>query len=240
MLIRSPPEEEGVLMKISALHFTRAAAILSILLFAIAAATAQPAASIAGDYVGTLGPLHLKLHLKSDSAGELTGTLDSPDQGAVGLPCADIRLEGSALSFTVPSVHGSWTGTVGLTGVLAGTWDQGSAVPLNFKRDTFVPATKRSALDGTWLGTLHAGPQNLRLQLNVKSDASGHLYCTLDSLDQHAMGLECDSITANGRHFSFQVPSVHGDFTGTLSADSKSISGTWSQGASLPLTFTRR
>jgi len=97
-----------------------------------------------------------------------------------------------------------------------------------------------SALDGTWLGTLHAGPQNLRLQLNVKSDASGHLYCTLDSLDQHAMGLECDSITANGRHFSFQVPSVHGDFTGTLSADSKSISGTWSQGASLPLTFTRR
>jgi hypothetical protein len=227
-------------MKTSDFLFNRAAAILCILLFALTAATAQPAASVAGDYAGTLGSLHLKLHLKSDSTGELTGTLDSPDQGAVGLPCADIRLEGSSLSFTVPSVHGSWTGTVGLTGVLAGTWEQGSAMPLNFRRDTFVPAAKPSALDGTWLGTLHAGPQNLRLQLNVKSDAKGRLYCTLDSLDQHAMGLECASISANGKHFSFQIPAVHGEFTGTLAADSKSISGTWSQGASLPLTFTRR
>lgn len=210
------------------------------LFLALAAAAAQPAASIAGDYVGAIGQLHLKLHLKSDSAGELTGTLDSPDQGAVGLPCADIHLEGSALSFTVPSVHGNWTGTVGLTGVLSGIWEQGSAVPLNFKRDIFVPAAKPSTLDGTWLGTLHAGPQNLRLQLNIKSDVNGRLYCTLDSLDQHAMGLECASISTNGKHFSFQIPVVHGDFTGTLAADSKSISGTWSQGASLPLTFTRR
>src|ERR1700679_1356118 len=73
---------------------------------------AQQKPAIAGDYAGTLGPLHVKLHLKVDAAGAIAGTLDSPDQGAAGIACADFHLEGEALSFTVPDVHGSWKGTV--------------------------------------------------------------------------------------------------------------------------------
>jgi len=41
-----------------------------------------------GDYTGILGPLHLKLHLKPGAGGALEGSLDSLDQGAMGLPCA--------------------------------------------------------------------------------------------------------------------------------------------------------
>ena len=62
--------------------------------------------------MGTLGPLHVKLHLKVDPSGSVTGILDSPDQGAVGIPCANFHLDGQTLSFTVPAVHGSWKGTV--------------------------------------------------------------------------------------------------------------------------------
>src|ERR1700723_2018484 len=74
-------------------------------------ARAQAKPNIAGDYSGNLGPLHVNLHVKVDAAGTVTGTLDSPDQGAVGIPCADFHLDGQALSFTVPAVHGSWKGT---------------------------------------------------------------------------------------------------------------------------------
>src|SRR5580704_13678939 len=70
-------------------------------------AAAQPKPDIAGDYVGTLGPLHVKV----DATGAMTGSLDSPDQGANGIPCAGFTLDGDALSFSVPAVKGTWTGT---------------------------------------------------------------------------------------------------------------------------------
>jgi hypothetical protein len=38
---------------------------------------------LVGDYSGMLGPLHLKLHLKTPATGAIEGTLDSVDQGAM-------------------------------------------------------------------------------------------------------------------------------------------------------------
>lgn len=103
-----------------------------------------------------------------------------------------------------------------------------------------APTGKPSPVDGIWLGTLHAGPVSLRIQVHVTSDAAGKQHCTLDSLDQGAVGLECDNPKLNGNEFSFEVPMVHGTWTGTLSADGKELHGTWSQGRSLPLDLTRQ
>src|SRR5450432_2731377 len=90
-------------------------------------ALAQQKPNVVGNYVGTLGPLHLKLHLAMTADDALSGTLDSPDQGASGLACSDFHFDGTALSFTVPSVHGTWKGVVASDGAsLSGTWDQGS------------------------------------------------------------------------------------------------------------------
>ena len=205
-------------------------------------ARAQAVSSLAGDYAGVLGPLHLKLHLAVDATGGITGTLDSPDQGAIGLPCADFKVSGHALAFTVPSVHGSWKGEVSADRrALAGTWDQGNPMPLTFKRYTFVPAARPSRADGVWLGALATGSASLRLQLHVKSDSKGREFCSLDSLDQHAMGLECANAVLEGDALSFDVPAVGGHYAGTLSADGSSLTGEWSQhGNSLPLTLTRR
>jgi len=173
--------------------------------------------------------------------GALSGTLDSPDQGASGLACSDFHFDGTALSFTVPSVHGTWKGVVASDGAsLSGTWDQGSPMPLNFNRETFVLAAKPSPVDGIWLGALQAGPQSLRVQIHVQSDMAGREFCTLDSLDQHAMGLECANVVATGSDFSFDVPAVHGHWSGKLSADGKTLAGTWNQGSPLPLNFTRQ
>ncbi len=212
---------------------------LILLAFGFMPAFAQPAPTVAGDYAGTLGPLHVKLHVKVDTAGAITGTLDSPDQGALGIPCADFHLDGLALSFSVPAVHGVWKGTVSADG-LSGTWDQGAPHPLNFTRDTFVAAAKPSAVDGIWLGTLAAGGTSLRIQLHVKSDASGSEFCTLDSLDQGAMGNECAHVAFAAPEFSFEIPVVHGSWDGKLSANSNTLTGTWTQGQPMPLNFIRQ
>jgi CubicO group peptidase (beta-lactamase class C family) len=205
-------------------------------------ARAQAASNIAGDYVGALGPLHVKLHLKVDAAGGIAGTLDSVDQGANGIPCADFHLDGQALSFSVPMVRGTWKGTVSADGkTLTGTWDQGTPAPLEFTRDTFVAAAKPSPVDGIWLGSLQAGGATLRIQIHVKSDSAGQEYCSLDSLDQGSMGIGCGKVAFAGDDFSFDVPAVIGKYAGKLSADGNTLAGTWSQnGNSLPLTLARQ
>src|SRR5271157_1785033 len=213
----------------------------SLLAFISPLAFAQQKPNIGGDYVGSLGSLHVKLHLKIDAEGTLTGTLDSPDQGASDIPCSDFHFDGHSLSFAVPAVNGTWQGIIGNQGeMLSGTWNQGTPVPLNFSRDTFVPAATPSVVDGIWLGTLGAGSHSLRIQLHVKSDASGKESCSADSLDQGAMGLECAHVLLEGNKFSYDVPVVSGHWSGTLSADSKTLTGTWTQGQPLPLNFERQ
>jgi serine-type D-Ala-D-Ala carboxypeptidase/endopeptidase len=205
------------------------------------AQAAAAAAPVQGDFVGSLGPLHLELHIHAAADGTLSGTLDSVDQGAVGIPCADFRVEGGKFSFAVPAVRGTWSGTIENGGAtLSGTWSQGTPMPLTFTRDTFVAASKPSPVDGFWLGTLHAGPQSLRIQISVKSDAAGQEYCALDSLDQGAFGLTCANVVFSGTDFSFDVPVASGHWSGQLSSDGRSLTGTWRQTGALPLDFERQ
>ena len=211
-----------------------------LLVYAGAALAQTP--KIGGDYSGMLGPLHLKLHLKVAASGAAEGTLDSLDQGAIGLPCANFHLDGKALSFEVPSVGGKWHGTVSEDGAkLDGSWSQGQEMPLVFRRDeAFVPAEKPSRVDGVWLGTLDAGGAKLRVQLQVKSDRAGKEYCSFDSLDQGAMGLPCDNVLFQGDKFSFELTVANGRFSGTLSESGNELDGTWTQGQGMPLRLTRQ
>ena len=115
---------------------------LAMLALAPLSVSAQQSPTIAGDYAGTLGPLHVKLHLKVNADGKVTGTLDSPDRGAIGIRCANIHVDGESVTFKVPAVQGSWKGTVAADGTLTGTWDQGNSLPLNFARDASVQVEK--------------------------------------------------------------------------------------------------
>ncbi len=190
---------------------------------------AQGAALSQGDFNGQLGPLALVLHLTKSADGTLGGTIDSPNQGARGIACSDFHLDGAALSFSVPAVNGSWTGTVSTDGAtLTGTWSQGTPMPLVFARDTFVPAAKPSAVDGIWVGNLQ-GPQALKIQVVVRSGSKGELVCSFDSIDQNAFGVNCADARFDNPGFSFQVPPVHGQWKGRLSEDGKSLVGTWTQ-----------
>lgn len=93
-------------------------------------------------------------------------------------------------------------------------------------------------IEGTWQGTLDAGAMKLRLGLHVTKSASGELSSTLDSIDQRAMGIPA-KVTFSGSTLHLELPSLGAKYDGTLSADGKEISGTFVQGATLPLAFRR-
>ncbi len=104
----------------------------------------KASSSIAGDYAGMLGQLHLVLHIRKDPAGSMSGTLDSVDQKANGIPCALMTLSGMQLSFEVPVVHGSYRGKANVDfKTITGVWNQGSSLPLIFTRQATVAAPAR-------------------------------------------------------------------------------------------------
>jgi serine-type D-Ala-D-Ala carboxypeptidase/endopeptidase len=55
-----------------------------------------------------------------------------------------------------------------------------------------------------------------------------------------AYGLDCSNVKIAGSEFSFDIPSVGGRWSGTLSTDGKQLSGTWSQRVLFPLVFERQ
>jgi hypothetical protein len=116
---------------------------LAMLALAPLSVVAQQSPTVAGDYSGALGPLHVKLHLKVSATGRIAGTLDSPDRGAIGIHCANLHVDGQSFTFTVPAVQAAWKGTIAADGTLNGTWDQGDSLSLTFVRDT--PASPERA-----------------------------------------------------------------------------------------------
>src|SRR5260370_30521146 len=86
------------------------------------------AVEIAGDWEGVLQApgqtLRVVLHVQSSRQG-FTATMDSPDQGAVGIPVTTVKEEGSALHFEIQQIGGRYEGTLDeKAGEITGTWSQ--------------------------------------------------------------------------------------------------------------------
>jgi hypothetical protein len=92
--------------------------------------------------------------------------------------------------------------------------------------------------DGDWAGTLKAGDQGLRLVLHVKT-ASGATTAILESLDQGAT-IPASAVKTDGGELNALFLQVGGELKAKLSADGKTLAGTWEQGAALPLTLTKQ
>lgn len=92
-----------------------------------------------GDWKGTLDAagtkLDLVLHISSKD-GALSATLDSPDQGATGLPIDSISLTGKSLRFEMKSLGANYEGVFSADGSqIEGQFSQqGVRLPLTFKR----------------------------------------------------------------------------------------------------------
>jgi hypothetical protein len=96
--------------------------------------SAQDAKAFVGDWSGVISgdgqELEIVCHFKLNESGALTGTIDSPAQGAVGLAISDIKIEGKKISFGIddPNVGGDplFEGTLDETGTkISGDFSQG-------------------------------------------------------------------------------------------------------------------
>lgn len=107
---------------------------------------AQSPVSPAGDWQGTLevgaAKLGIVFHIKSEDATGFTATMDSPDQGAMGIPVSSVEQDGHAVTITMTAIGGEYKGTLNADGQsMEGTWSQGGqSFSLDLEK-TDTPAT---------------------------------------------------------------------------------------------------
>jgi hypothetical protein len=99
-------------------------------------AQAQEAKAFVGDWTGAVSfpgaDIDVACHFQMDADGNLSGTIDSPSQGAYGLKLANITIEGKKISFGIddPNVPGDprLEGALDDTGTkISGDFSQGGA-----------------------------------------------------------------------------------------------------------------
>ncbi len=103
----------------------------------------------AGNWMGTLAvgqtDLRVVFRLEDDGEDGLVGTMDSPDQGAVGIPIGTILADADTLRLEIPSIAGAFAGVLSDDGqALDGQWVQGGQrLPLRLERTDDLPAVRR-------------------------------------------------------------------------------------------------
>lgn len=104
---------------------------------------------LAGTWLGTLKvsvtEVRLVFNVKAGADGSLEATVDSPDQGATGLPVSRISLEQDRVMLALDKLQARFEGTVKEdNSVLDGKWIQsGVSLPLVMKRVAEVPKLHR-------------------------------------------------------------------------------------------------
>jgi uncharacterized protein (TIGR03435 family) len=123
------------------------------------------------------------------------------------------------------------------------TWGHAQTAPAPAPAQT-APAQAPAAqtgIMGTWQGTLHApGGHDLRTVLKVTKDDKGALQATFYSIDQSGRGIPTSSISFDGSELKYAIQFFDLSYSGKMSADGNSISGTSTQGGNpLALVFER-
>ncbi|HEY3813440.1 MAG TPA: alpha/beta fold hydrolase [Caulobacteraceae bacterium] len=188
------------------------AALCALLLFApamSAQAQANAPADLAGDWSGVLSvqghDLHLVFHIDPNGPS----TMDSPDQGAKGLPVSAVTETGGKVRIELSSIHIAFEATRGADpAVLDGQFLQGGAqFPLKLTRGAAsAPAPKASPppadLVGDWWGSLKAGGGiDVKLIFHIRADGVS----TFESPDEGVKDVPLTAVSEDADKIRFEL-----------------------------------
>jgi uncharacterized protein (TIGR03435 family) len=92
---------------------------------------------------------------------------------------------------------------------------------------------------GKWQGAIKIPNGQLRIVIEVSSD-SNKLKANFYSIDQQSPAIPASTVSLDGAILKMTFVALNGNYEGKMSADSNSISGTWSQGGqSMALDLVR-
>ncbi|HET7897091.1 MAG TPA: alpha/beta fold hydrolase, partial [Flavisolibacter sp.] len=98
---------------------------------------AQAQQNLAGTWAGKLtvpsGSLRLIIHV-TKTGETYMATLDSPDQGARGIPFSRANVSGDSVLFELDMARANYSGVITSDSTISGRWTQGMSLPLDLKK----------------------------------------------------------------------------------------------------------
>lgn len=201
---------------------------LATLMLALLTLIAAPAfAQVAkGEWEGTLevapgAKLRIAVHIAPGSDGKLQGTLDSIDQGAFGIPLADVSETGGKLSFSVPAVAGTYEGRWDDSAkAWKGGWSQGGAsLPLVLRPGKPVLQAAAVSLPANWVLPNDAAIASLIDTRIANRPGEGIVIGVIDESGARIVARGPAGARAFDRDTLFEIGSMTKVFTSLLLAD---------------------
>jgi uncharacterized protein len=235
--------------------------IITILLTLALFACGLPAmaqSNVEGSWQGSItvpgATLRIVFNISKAADGSLKATMDSPDQGAKGIPIDLVTFKDDKLHIEMKQIAGAYDGAyLKEKNRFDGNWVQGGMTfPLVLtpvgasSKNAPAPQPEKSnssdikAIAGIWSGSLAFAGMELRVVFHLTLDSTGNLTATLDSPDQGVKGIPFDSASFASGHVKLTSKTLDGGFDGDLLADKNTLTGNWSQhNNAVPLTVTR-
>ncbi len=194
------------------------------------------------DAGGTILPLVLHLEEKD---GKQIGSLDSPSQGAYGLPLTKVQFDDDSILIEISGMGIHYEADFRPdSGELVGTFIQGRPMPLTLARTEALAVDGSDSSDpvvitGTWQGLIAIPNTPLTFVLHI-SHEDGQYSATADSPDQGSMGLSISTVSFESGTVTFTSEDLGIEYEGTLLKDHSAIEGTFKQGGrAFKLIMTR-
>ena len=226
---------------------------LFVLMIMLMLTNASHAQDIRGDWDGTLNiqgmSLRVVFHITADG-DQLTATMDSPNQGANGIPTDQTTFEDGQLNITAKKLGINYTAQLDQTGkFIEGNFNQnGMNLPLKMERKKKEGVIKKSGgslaedakkILGAWNGALDISGMQLRIVFNIL-EKDGALIATMDSPDQSANGIPTDKVTFENGKLTILASKMGINYTAQLNDDGTKFEGEFKQGGmTFPLNLSR-
>lgn len=182
--------------------------------------------------------------------GDFMGFIDSPDQGATGIPITEASLSDGKLILKIKSLSGEFKGELSKDKI-AGDWTQaGNSTPLTLNKGAYkapeyklsLPKETMDQLAGKWTGEMEAwdkksAPNKLVFRFEKAKNGDFKGFVDMPAQDQNGMPVT-EASFSNGKLTLKIKAAMTVEFKGQLSGDK--IVGEWKANEdTTPLTLTK-
>jgi hypothetical protein len=192
------------------------------------------------------GDLTLVFRFEMKEKDEYKAFLDSPDQGATGIPVSEVELVDDTLTLKISVANAEYKGKITGDEIVGEFKQGGQGIPLTLKKGEYKPEVTLSLskeikdkLSGEWHGQLNTPGGLIHVSFRFETMEKGDFVGFYEVPDQNVKGIPIKEAEFSDGKLSLKIKVVNAEFKGQLSDDE--LTGEWAQAglSNIPLLMKK-
>lgn len=205
---------------------------------------------LAGQWYGPLkiptGDLTLVFRFEIEPDGGYKAFLDSPDQGATGIPVSDVELVDNALTLQISVARAEYKGKITGNEIVGNFIQGGQPLPLTLKKGEYKPEVAlnlskdiKDKLSGEWHGQLATPRGLIHVAFKFETTGKGDFVGFYEVPDQNVKGIPVKEADFKDGKLTLKIKVANAEYKATLAGDK--MTGEWMQAglSNIPLSLKK-